>query len=187
MSEFISDMMNDYKAEMEKALNRLNSEVSNIRTGKASTSMLKSVMVDYYGTPTPISQVANLGIADSKTITIQPWEKPMLAAIEQAIFAANLGLTPMNDGEFVRIVIPPMTEDRRQNLVKQVHAFGEDAKVSMRQSRHKSMDFIKKEVKDGYPEDEGKRREKEVEDLLRDYYKKSESLVSDKEKDILKV
>ena len=107
------------KEAMDSSIQRLNSELVKIRAGKATPSMLDGIMVDYYGNPTPLSQVANLGTPDSKTISIQPWEKPMLAAIEQAIFAANLGLTPMNDGEFVRIIIPPMTEERRRDLVKQ--------------------------------------------------------------------
>lgn len=187
MSEYIADLMTESKAEMDKTLEHLKSETSRIRTGKASPSMLSNVMVDYYGTPTPLAQVANLGVADSKTLTIQPWEKSMLSPIEHAIFAANLGLTPMNDGEFVRIIIPPMTQERRLDLVKQTKALAEEAKVSIRQTRHKAMDFIKKEVKDGYPEDAGKKTEKEVEDLVHNYYKLAEKVLEEKEKDIMTV
>lgn len=187
MSQNIEDTMVDSKNEMKKSLDHLITETQRIRTGKASPAMLSSIMVDYYGTPTSLSQVANVGVADSKTLTIQPWEKSMLAPIEHAIFAANLGLTPMNDGEFVRIIIPPMTEERRMDLVKQTKSFGEDAKVSIRSVRHKAMDFIKKEVKDGYPEDAGKRKEKEVEDMVHDFYKKVEVILEEKEKDILTV
>ncbi len=187
MSKNIEDLMKDSKVEMSKAMDHFRDETNKIRTGKASPSMLSGIMVDYYGTPTPLSQVANVGVADSKTLSIQPWEKSLLGAIEQAIFAANLGLTPMNDGEFVRIVIPAMTESRRLDLVKQVKALGEDAKVSIRQTRHKAMDFIKKEVKDGYPEDAGKKREKAMEDMVHDYYDKVEKLIEEKEKDILTV
>ncbi|MCL4107846.1 UNVERIFIED_CONTAM: hypothetical protein GTU68_027231 [Idotea baltica] len=149
--------------------------------------MLSSIMVDYYGTPTPLMQVSNVGTADSRTITIQPWEKNMLAAIERAIFEANLGLTPMNDGEFVRINIPPMTEERRVQLGKQAKSHGEDAKVSVRSVRHKMIDFIKKEVKNGYPEDAGKRKEEEVEQQVKKYYSKIDGLVEAKEKDIMTV
>ena len=187
MSQNIEQMILASKTEMEKSLEHMVHETNRIRTGKASPSMLNSIMVDYYGTPTPLAQVANIGVADSKTLTIQPWEKSMLAPIEHAIFAANLGLTPMNDGEFVRIIIPPMTEDRRLDLVKQTKGLGEDAKISIRQTRHKSMDFIKKEVKDGYPEDAGKRREKIIEDMVHDFYKKIEAILEEKEKDIMTV
>lgn len=183
IEEFIVATKNDMKSSLEHLIN----ETNRIRTGKASPSMLSNIMVDYYGTPTLLTQVANLGVADSKTITIQPWEKSMLGPIEHAIFAANLGLTPMNDGEFVRIIIPPMTEDRRKDLVKQTKGLGEDAKVSIRQSRHKAMDFIKTEVKNGYPEDAGKKREKDVEDLVHNFYKKIETILIEKEKDILTV
>ena len=175
------------KESMDSAIQRLNSELVKIRAGKATPSMLDGIMVDYYGNPTPLSQVANLGTPDSKTISIQPWEKPMLAAIEQAIFAANLGLTPMNDGEFVRIIIPPMTEERRRDLVKQTKVLGEDAKVSLRNIRHKMMDFIKKEVKDGYPEDAGKKREGEVDELVKSNSTKIDTMLDAKERDIMKV
>lgn len=173
--------------EMAKALDHLNNELKKIRAGKASPSMLSSVMCDYYGSPTPISQVANMGTADSKTITIQPWEKSMLSVIERAIFEANLGLTPMNDGEFIRISIPPMTEDRRRDLVKQAKGLGEDAKISLRNTRHKMMDVIKKEVKDGYPEDAGKRKEGEVQDKVNEFGKKVDAMIDAKEKDIMTV
>lgn len=172
---------------MEKAMSHLKEELSKIRAGKASPAMLSSIMVDYYGSPTPLSQVANVGTADAKTITIQPWEKKMLAPIERAIFEANLGLTPMNDGEFVRINIPPLTEERRIMMVKQAKALGEDAKVSVRSTRHKIIDFIKKEVKDGYPEDAGKKREDEVEQMVKDHYVIVDKLLEHKEKDIMTV
>ena len=187
MSEFLEETLMEGEDEMQKSLDHLVSELTKIRAGKASPSMLSSVMCDYYGSPTPISQVANVGTADSKTITIQPWEKPMLAVIERAIFEANLGLTPMNDGEFIRITVPAMTEERRRDLVKQAKALGEDAKVSLRNTRHKMMDAIKKEVKDGYPEDAGKRKEGEVQDKINDYAKKVDTLLVSKEKDIMTV
>jgi len=172
---------------MDKAIVHLKHELAKIRTGKASVSLLDDILVDYYGSQVPISQVANLGTADARTITIQPWEKSMLPVIEQSIFAANLGLTPQNDGEFIRINIPPLTEERRIELARQAKHEGEEAKVSIRNSRHKVMDFIKKEVKSGYPEDVAKRKEKEVEDIVKGHVTEIDELILAKEKDIMKV
>ena len=187
MAETIESTMTKGKAEMEKAIEHLRSELLKIRAGKASPSMLNGIKVEYYGNPTPLTQVANIGTPDSKTISIQPWEKSMLGPIEKAIFEANLGLTPMNDGEFVRIIIPPLTEDRRKQMVKQAKSLCEDAKVSLRSSRHKMIDFIKKEVKDGYPEDAGKKRESEVQDMTNNFGKSIEQILDAKEKDIMTV
>jgi len=144
-------------------------------------------MVDYYGNPTPLTQAANLSAPDSKTITIQPWDKKLLGAIEQAIFAANLGLTPMNDGEFVRISIPPLTEERRKDMVKITKALAEDSKVSIRNERHKILNTIKQEVKDGFPEDQGKRKETLVQDIINGYSETITKLLEAKEKDIMTV
>lgn len=172
---------------MDNAIDHLKKELVKVRAGKASPSMLQGLMVDYYGTPTPINQVGNINAPDSRTLSIQPWDKNALQAIEKAIFEANLGITPQNDGEFVRINIPPLTEERRTQLVKQTKALGEDAKVSLRSARHKMLDFIKKEVKDGYPEDAGKRKEKEVQDLVEAKTKEIEDILDAKEKDIMTV
>lgn len=180
----IDDLVKEGKVFFNKALDHLVHELGKVRAGKASVQMLDGIMVDYYGTPTPVNQVANLNTPDSKTISIQPWEKKMLGAIEKGIFEANLGITPQNDGEFIRITIPPMTGERRKELVKQTKSLGEEAKVGIRNGRHKLMDFIKKEVKDGYPEDAGKRKEADVEALVKDYYKKVDALLEAKEKDI---
>lgn len=187
MSQELDDYLDLGKANMDDTLAHLSKELTKIRAGKASAAMLDGLKVDYYGTPTPIAQVANLSTPDSKTISIQPWEKNMLNAIEQSIFKANLGLTPMNDGEFVRITIPPMTEERRKQLVKQAKSIGEDSKVSLRQARQKMMDFIKKEVKNGYPEDAGKDREEEVQKMVKGYGENVDKLVAAKEKDIMTV
>lgn len=187
MSENINGAFAKGKDQMNKAIEHLKDELLKIRTGKASTSMLNGIMVDYYGSPTPLSQAANLATPDSKTISIQPWDKKLLAAIEQAIFAANLGLTPMNDGEFVRITIPPLTEDRRKDLVKMSKALGEDTKVSIRNERQKILSTIKAEVKDGYPEDQGKRREGEVQSLINGFAETIGKLIEAKEKDIMTV
>lgn len=172
---------------LEKAIEHLHKELVKVRTGKASPSMLDGIFVDYYGTQTPINQVANIMITDSKTLTIQPWEKSMLSNIEQAIFASNIGLTPMNDGENIRIVMPPLTEERRKDLVKQIKHHGEETKVSIRHARHKVMDYIKNAVKDGYPEDGGKRKEAKIEATIKEYSEKVDQLVEAKEIDIMTI
>ncbi|MBX2815377.1 MAG: ribosome recycling factor [Saprospiraceae bacterium] len=172
---------------MDESMQHLAGELTKIRAGKASPTMLSGIMVEYYGSPTPLNQVSNVGTTDSRTISIQPWEKGMLGTIEKAIFEANLGLTPMNDGEFIRINIPPLTEERRIQLVKQAKSLGEDTKVSLRSARHKVMDAIKSAVKNGYPEDAGKRREAEIEKQLKAYYEKTEGLVKTKEEDIMTI
>ena len=144
---------------MDGAMERLASELTKIRTGKASPNMLSGLKVEYYGVPTLLNQVANVTASDGKTLSIQPFEKSMIPAIEQCIFAANLGLTPQNNGESIMINIPALTEERRKDLAKQSKAVGEEAKVSIRNARQKIMETIKKEVKDGYPEDSGKDQE----------------------------
>jgi ribosome recycling factor len=187
MAETIESTFSSGKEEMDKAIDHLRTELIKIRAGKASPSMLNGIMVDYYGNPTPLSQVANLNAPDSRTISIQPWEKSLLGAIEKSIFEANLGLTPMNDGEFVRISIPPLTEDRRKQMVKHAKVLCEDAKVSLRSTRHKMIDFIKKEVKDGYPEDAGKKKEDEVQEMTNNHGKNVDLILEAKERDIMKV
>lgn len=187
MEATIESTMQHGEQSFQKALDHLGDELNNIRAGKASPHMVSGIMVEYYGTPTALPQVASISIPDSRTLAIQPWEKNLLGPIEKAIFSANIGLTPMNDGEFVRISIPPLTEERRKDLVKQTKILGEEAKVSLRTSRHKILDFIKKEVKDGYPEDAGKKRENEVDHLYKDFVVKIESLLDKKEKEIMTV
>ncbi len=175
------------KEAMDDALDHLNKELVNIRTGKASPAILNDIMVDYYGALTPLNRVSNITASDSKTLSIQPWEKSMLGPIEQAIFAANIGLTPMNDGESVRINIPPLTEERRKQLVKQAKHLGEETKISLRNARHKVMDAIKTAVKNGYPEDAGKRKEGVVDKMIHDYSDKIDKMVDTKEKDIMTI
>jgi ribosome recycling factor len=187
MEETIESFLKKEKGELDSALEHLSHELSKIRAGKASTSIVSEIMINYYGNPTPMNQVANIATPDSRTISIQPWEKKMLGEIERSIFQSNLGLTPMNDGEFVRINMPPLTEERRKILVKQSKNLGEDAKVSIRSIRHKMMDFIRKEVKDGYPEDAGKRREQEVETFTKEYYGKVDKMIDSKEVEIMTV
>ena len=187
MEETIESMLKKGKDAFEKAKVHLNDELIKIRAGKASPSMLSGIVVDYYGSPTPLNQVANVSSPDSKTISIQPWEKSLLGPIEQAIFAANIGLTPMNDGEFVRITIPPLTEERRRDLVKQAKNLVEEGKISLRNTRHKLIEFIRKEVKDGYPEDAGKKREGEVDKMVKETGDAMDELFVAKEKDIMTV
>ena len=187
MAETVDSTIQHGSEQMDVAIDHLKRELTKIRTGKAATGMLDGLHVDYYGSSTPLHQVANIGIADARTITIQPWEKPMLAKIEQVIFAANLGITPMNDGEIIRISIPPLTEERRKDLVKQAKTMGEEAKVALRHARHKVIDFIKKEMKDGFPEDIGKRKEMEVDKMLHNHSETIDHLISAKEKDIMTV
>ncbi len=183
----ITNVLDATKESFDNTIEHLKHELAKIRTGKASPAMLNGLMVEYYGTPTPLNQVANVSLADSRTIAIQPWEKSMLPVIEKAIFEANLGFTPMNDGEFIRINIPPLTEERRKELVKQAHHYGEEARISLRTTRHKALDIVKKAVKDGYPEDEGKRMDAKIEDVVKEYANKVQALVEAKEKDIMTI
>lgn len=186
-AEDLDDAIEMYKIDLEGSIEHLERELANIRAGKASPSMLNSVSVEYYGSQTPLSQVANVSATDGRTLNIKPWEKSMIAPIEQAIFAANLGLTPQNNGELIIISIPALTEERRKQLVKQAKQFGEDAKVSFRSARHKAMDAVKKAVKDGYPEDAGKRKEDEIQKLVNQFGDKVNNLIALKEKDIMTV
>ncbi|MEM6394752.1 MAG: ribosome recycling factor [Bacteroidota bacterium] len=185
--QLLEDKLNEEKKSMKDTIDYLEQELIKIRTGKASPAMLNGIEVDYYGTQTPLSQVANIGTSDSRTLTIKPWEKGMLALIEQAIFAANLGLTPMNDGETVRINIPPLTEERRKDLAKMVRKEGEEAKVSIRNARQKAMEAIKKEVKNGYPEDAGKRKEDDVDGWTKGHINKVDEVVKAKEDEVMTI
>lgn len=187
MIDEINEQFEMATMEMDAAIDHLNAELLKIRTGKASTAVLNGILVPYYGSPTPLAQIANLGTMDAKTLTIQPWEKNMLGPIEKAIFEANLGLTPMNDGEIIRISIPPLTEERRREMVKQAKAKGEDSKVSLRNIRQKLMTFLKQAVKDGFPEDNGKRKEEELQKTVNGYGDKVNAIVAAKEKDIMVV
>ncbi|MEY3420520.1 MAG: hypothetical protein RIR48_805 [Bacteroidota bacterium] len=171
----------------DKALEHLAFELNKIRAGKASPAMLDGLMVEYYGSPTPLNQVASITTPDARTISIQPWEKKSLGSIEKAIFEANLGITPMNDGEVVRLMIPPMSEERRLNMVKQAKQAAEESRIGIRAHRHRIIDYIKKKVKDGFPEDMGKRKEDEVQKTIESYMTKIEKMVEVKEKDILTV
>ena len=185
--EFLEDTIEMEKIEMEASLEHLAGELSKLRAGKATPALVKDILVDYYGSPTVLSQVANINTLDSKTLSIQPWEKSMLGPIEKGIFEANIGLTPMNNGEVVMITLPALTEERRKGLVKKAKDLGEDAKISLRNARHKAMDAIKKEVKNGYPEDAGKRLEEKVQKMTNDFGSKIDELVKTKSDDIMTI
>lgn len=187
MQEEINEYLELSEESMKEAIDHLQRELAKVRTGKASPNMLTGLLVPYYGNPTPLNQVSNVSIADARTIMIQPWEKSMLQPIEKAIMEANLGFTPQNDGEIIRINIPPLTEERRKEMVKRAKALGEDTKVSIRNARRDAMDAIKKAVKDGYPEDAGKRKEQEVDKMTHDFGDKVDKLVEAKEKDIMTI
>lgn len=187
MSEEIDSALHKAHDEFEKALEHLHKELQKVRTGKASTAILDGIMVNYYGSPTPIGQIANIGISDARTITVQPWEKKLIGEIEQAIFASNIGLTPQNDGELIRISIPSLTEERRKDYVKQVKHYGEEAKVSIRSTRHKVLDTIKKEQKNGLAEDIAKRKESDIQNQVNDYTARIDKIVEAKDKEIMTV
>ncbi|MEK7254203.1 MAG: ribosome recycling factor, partial [Bacteroidota bacterium] len=160
-AEDVNLLMKQSQEAMEKAIEHLQFELTKVRTGKASSSILIDITVEYYGHPTPISQVSTVSTADARTLVIQPYEKNLLRPIEKAIMEANIGITPMNDGEVIRLTIPALTEERRRDLVKQAKHLGEEAKIGMRSARHKAIEGVKKAMKDGYPEDFGKKKEKE--------------------------
>ena len=187
MEEEVQLYLDDAKDKMEKALSHLSNELIKLRAGKANPNMLDGIHVDYYGTSTPLSQVANINTPDAKSIIIQPWEKKIIGEIEKAILAANIGITPMNNGEVVRLNLPPLTEERRKQLVKSVHHEGENAKVSIRTSRRECIEEFKKMQKNGLPEDAQKTAEEKVEKLTEAYYKKVDEMLSKKEQEIMTV
>lgn len=172
---------------MLKAIDHLENELRVIRAGRANPSMLSGIMVDYYGTMTPLAQVASVGSPDARTISIQPWEKKMIDPIERAIMSANLGFNPQNNGETVRIMVPPLTEDRRKDLVKQVKHEGENARVSIRNARRDAIEDIKKMQKNGLAEDMAKDAETKVQKITDSYNKKVDDHLERKEKEILTV
>lgn len=172
---------------MERTVQHLEEELINIRAGKASTNVLNSVYVDYYGSQSPVSAVASVTVPDAKTILIQPWDKNMIRTIEKAILDSNIGLTPSNNGEQIRLSIPPLTEERRKELVKQVRGVGENARISLRNARRDAVDAFKKAQKEGMPEDESKDGETQSQKLLEKYSKKLDSLLEIKEKEIMTV
>ena len=177
----------DASARMQKAVDFLEDTLLNIRAGKASTNVLNGVFVDYYGSQTPVSGVASVTVPDAKTILIQPWDKNMIRVIEKAILDSNIGLTPSNNGEQIRLSIPPLTEERRKELVKQSKGEVENARISLRNARRDAVEAFKKAVKEGMPEDESKDGETQIQKLLEKYSKLIDAAFEKKEKEIMTV
>lgn len=187
MTEDIKFILDSTKEAMDSAMVHLDNQLLKIRAGKASPLMLSSVMVDYYGTMTPIQQVANVSAIDGRTLSIQPWEKSIIEEIAKAITNANLGLNPQNNGESILINIPALTEERRRDLSKQAKAEGEHAKVGIRNARKEANDEIKKLKDNGMSEDMAKDAEGSIQDLTNTFIKKVDALIDAKEKDIMTV
>lgn len=187
MTEEINFVIDSATESMEGSIVHLEKEFLNIRAGKASPQMLGGVFVDYYGTQTPLSQVANVNVPDARTLTVTPWEKAMLQPIEKAIMIANLGLNPMNNGDNIIINVPPLTEERRRDLVKQAKAEAEDAKIGIRNARKDANTEIKKIEKEGTSEDICKSAEDDVQKLTDNYIKKIDDHLLHKEAEIMKV
>lgn len=187
MNEELEFVLDSTKEAMQGAYEHLDKQLQKIRAGKASPMMLTSVMVDYYGSMTPLSQVANVNTLDGRTLTVQPWEKNMMQPIETAIINSNLGLNPQNNGEIIMINIPMLTEERRRDLTKQAKAEGEHAKVGVRNARKDANDEIKKMEKDGLSEDLAKGAEADVQKITDSFIAKVDALIDAKEKDIMKV
>lgn len=187
MNEEIDFIIDTAKEAMQKAIDHLTAELQKIRAGKANPSMLDSVKIEYYGAITPLSQVANINTPDPKTITVQPWEKGLLDNISNAILTANLGFAPQNNGEILIISLPPVTEERRKELVKKARAEAEHAKVSIRTARKEANDEIKKLQKDGLSEDAARGAEDEVQEMTNSFTDRCDKIVDRKEEDIMKV
>jgi ribosome recycling factor len=184
----LKQIAEDTKRRMDKSMEVLQKELASIRTGRASLSILDHIRVDYYGTPTPLNQVANLAVPEPNLITVQPWEHPMLEKIDKAIRSSDLDLNPANDGKILRIPIPPLTEERRKTLVKQVGKIAEESRTAIRQVRRDVNDRLKKLLKDKeISEDDEKRALKEVQDLTDAHIKKVDEAVKKKEQELMTV
>jgi ribosome recycling factor len=187
MSEELHAHMSQANTAMAKAIAHLEAELVKIRAGRANPQMFDGLVVDYYGSPTPISQVGNISVADARTLTIQPWEKNMLQPIERSIIAANLGVTPQNDGAIIRIFLPPLTEERRKEIVKRVQGEGEQSKIAVRNIRRDAIEQIKKLQKNGLSEDLATDAEKEIQDLTNRFIATIDKQLEAKEKEIMSV
>ncbi len=187
MSEDIPSIISGSEDHMKKAITHLEVELGKIRAGKANPQMLDGIMVDYYGSPMQINQVSNISVMDARTLSIQPWEKNMLQPIERAIIAANIGITPQNDGALIRIFLPPLTEERRKELVKKCQAEGEHTKVAIRNIRRDAIEHIKKLQKNGLSEDAAKDAEQSVQQVTDKYISAVEKHLTSKEKEIMSV
>ena len=187
MQEDVNFIIEDTEDSMKKAITHLETELIRIRAGKVSPTMLDGITVEYYDAPTPIGQVANVQVQDARTLTITPWEIKMLAQIERAIMGANIGVTPQNDGIQIRLFMPPLTEERRRDLVKKASGEGEQAKIAIRNIRRDSIEQIKKLQKDGLSEDIAKGAEKEVQDITDKHTSVVEKHLASKEKEMMTI
>lgn len=187
MSEELELVKLDTESSMKKAISHLETELTKIRAGKANPNMLDGIFADYYGAPTPLAQIANISVLDARTISVQPWEKKMLAPIERAIIASNIGINPQNDGNFIRLFLPPLTEERRKELVKRCNGEGENGKVSIRNIRRDAIEQIKKLQKDGLSEDAAKDAEADIQEKTNRFIALIEKHLEAKEKEIMVV
>jgi ribosome recycling factor len=187
MNDLIKKKLNDAKALMDKAIDHTDSEVTKIRAGKAMPSMLDGISVDYYGTSTPLNQVGSVTTPDARTLVVQPWEKSLLIPIERAILEANIGLNPQNDGQMIRMNVPPLTEERRRDLVKKVKEEAERGRIAVRNIRKDANGKIQRLKSEGVSEDEIKGGEAEVQKLTDSYIVKVDKIAEAKEKDIMTV
>jgi len=187
MSDELIMIMEDLEDSMKKAISHLETELVKIRAGKANPQMLDGIVVDYYGSTTPLNQVANVSVADVRTLTIQPWEKNMLQPIERAIINSNIGINPQNDGNMIRMFLPPLTEERRREFVKRANGEGEHSKVAIRNIRRDAIEQIKKLQKDGLSEDAAKDAEKDIQDTTDKYIVIVDKHLASKEKEIMAV
>jgi ribosome recycling factor len=187
MSEDTLSIIATGEDQRKKAINHLETELVKIRAGKANPQMLDGIVVDYYGSPMPINQVANISVMDARTLSIQPWEKNMLQPIERAIIAANIGINPQNDGALIRLFLPPLTEERRKELVKKCLAEGEHSKVAIRNIRRDSIEAIKKLQKNGLSEDAAKDAETNMQQVTDRYISAVDKHLGSKEKEIMSV
>ena len=187
MSEELELIKLDTESIMNKAINHLEAELIKIRAGKANPNMLDGIVAEYYGSPTPLSQIANISVLDARTISVQPYEKNMLQPIERAIIASNIGINPQNDGNYIRLFLPPLTEERRRELVKRCNGEGENAKISIRNIRRDAIEQIKKLQKDGVSEDAAKEAEIEVQEQTNRFIAVVDKRLEAKEKEIMVV
>lgn len=182
----VEKLKKEVRAKMEKSLEALRHELSQIRTGRASPALLDAIRVEYYGTMVPITHIANVSAPEARLLVVQPWDKSTLPAIEKAILSSDLGITPSNDGNVIRLSIPPLTEERRQELVKVVRRLAEDARVAVRNIRREAVERLRKAQKDGeLSEDESRRAQKEVQEITDEYIKKVGEALAQKEAEIL--
>lgn len=187
MTEEIKSILDFTRGAMDKAIQHLNVEFSKIRAGKASPSMLDGLLVDYYGAMTPLNQAANVNTPDARTLVIQPWDKKLISGIEKAIMESNLGLNPQNDGEVIRLNVPPLTEERRKQLVKTCKTEAENSKISIRNIRKESNEKVKKLQKDGLAEDLAKDAEASVQQITDQFIARVDEVAAVKEKEIMTV